>query len=78
MNADETKIQRCVNEALDEYFETLGDQEPSALHKLVMEEVESTLIRYVMRHCRENQCRVSKVLGINRGTLRKRLKQYEI
>ncbi len=78
MEPNQTEIQKCIYEALDEYLETLGDQEPSGLHKLVMEEVEGALIRYVMQHCRDNQCRVSKYLGINRGTLRKRLKDYDI
>ncbi len=75
---DQTKIEQCISEALDTYFDTLDGQEPSDLHKLVMAEVEETLIRYVMTHCHENQCRVSRYLGINRGTLRKRLKEYDI
>jgi Fis family transcriptional regulator len=69
-------LKECVKGELDSYFTTLDGQVPSELHKLVMTEVEEALIRYVMMHCNENQCRVSEYLGINRGTLRKRLKEY--
>jgi len=73
-----SKIQQCIIEALDDYFDMLEEEEPNSLHKLLIEEVEETLIRYVMTQCKENQCKVSKFLGINRGTLRKRLKEYDI
>jgi Fis family transcriptional regulator len=34
------------------------------------------MLEAVMRYCRDNQTKASKVLGLNRGTLRKKLKEY--
>lgn len=73
-----TRLRQCVIEELDNYFATLDGQAPSGVHKLVMGEVEEALIRYLMTRCNDNQCRVAEILGINRGTLRKRLKDYKI
>ncbi len=73
-----TKLQRCVTEELDDYFATLDGEDPCELHSLVMCEVEEALIRYLMDHYKENQSRVATYLGLNRGTLRKRLAEYDI
>lgn len=73
-----TRLKQCVVDELDNYFATLDGQEPNEVHKLVMGEVEEALVRYIMDHYNDNQCRVADALGINRGTLRKRLKDYNI
>ncbi len=73
-----TRLKQCVVDELDSYFATLDGQEPNEVYKLVMGEVEEALVRYIMNHYNDNQCRVADVLGINRGTLRKRLKDYNI
>lgn len=81
MKKDETcptRLKQCVVEELDRYFATLDGQEPNEVYKLVMGEVEEALVRYIMSQYNDNQCRVADVLGINRGTLRKRLKDYDI
>ena len=73
-----TRLQKCVTEELDNYFTTLDGEQPRDLHKLVMSEVEEALIRYLMAHYRDNQSKVAECLGLNRGTLRKRLADYDI
>jgi Fis family transcriptional regulator len=65
-----------VASALDSYFETLGGAPVNALYDLVIAEVERPLLESVMRFVGENQTRASAVLGLNRGTLRKKLKQH--
>jgi Fis family transcriptional regulator len=42
----------------------------------VMSEVEAPLLEAVMRYTRKNQSRASIMLGLNRGTLRTKLKLY--
>lgn len=49
---------------------------PSNLYKLVLQEVEEPLFETVLNYTRGNQSRAAEVLGINRTTLRKKLKQY--
>lgn len=72
------RLSQCVFDELDRYFATLDGEEPAELHRLVMAQTEEALLRYMMNHCRDNQSRVAEYLGLNRGTLRKRLKAYEI
>jgi Fis family transcriptional regulator len=69
-------IRACVTEALGAYFRQLNGHACEGLYKLVLAEVELPLLETVMRYCGGNQTRASQVLGINRGTLRKKLQQY--
>ena len=62
--------------ALGAYFERLNGHRPSRLYELVMREVEEPLFRAVMCHTDGNQCRAAEILGINRGTLRRKLEDY--
>lgn len=65
-----------VREALEQYFSDLGGHEPSNLYDLMLNEVERPLLETVMHHAGGNQTRAAAILGINRGTLRKKLRQY--
>jgi Fis family transcriptional regulator len=56
----------------------LDGHEPAHLYQLVLQEVERPLLESVMEYTRGNQSKASIVLGLNRGTLRKKLKQYDI
>ncbi|MEE4378602.1 MAG: DNA-binding transcriptional regulator Fis [Candidatus Competibacteraceae bacterium] len=67
-----------VQLALQDYFHQLGEQAPANLYKLVMEEVEQPLLESAMRYTRGNQTRAAEILGINRSTLRKKLKHYHL
>ena len=46
------------------------------MHRLVMSEVEAPLLEAVMRYTGNNQSKASIMLGLNRGTLRTKLKHY--
>lgn len=71
-----TPLRNHVYEALRIYFHNLGDQQPSRLYDLVLQEVEPPLLEIVMQRTGGNQTRAADLLGINRGTLRKKLRQY--
>jgi Fis family transcriptional regulator len=66
----------CVRKALDKYFADLDGHAPGELYQLMLGEVEKPLLEMVIQHTQGNQTRASEILGINRGTLRKKLKQY--
>ena len=66
----------CVRKALDKYFSDLDGHAPGDLYQLMLSEVEKPLLEKVIQHTEGNQTRASELLGINRGTLRKKLKQY--
>lgn len=65
-----------VRQALDNYFQQLKDQTPNNLYELVLAEVEVPLLEAVMEYTRGNQSRAAILLGLSRGTLRKKLKIY--
>lgn len=62
--------------ALSDYFRSLNGHRPAELYELVLREVEEPLFRVVLDYAQGNQSRAAGILGINRGTLRKKLKQF--
>ncbi len=71
-------LRSCVERALQNYFTQLGDQLPSNLYELVLAEVEVPLLEVTLQKTRGNQTKAAHLLGLSRGTLRKKLKQYNL
>ena len=69
-------LRECVRNALESYFQQLDGHAASALHQMVIAEVEQPLFETVMRHTEGNQTRAAAMLGISRSTLRKKLSIY--
>ncbi|MBT8132778.1 MAG: DNA-binding transcriptional regulator Fis [Gammaproteobacteria bacterium] len=69
-------LRDLTEEALGGYFASLNGHKPAELYNLVLREVEEPLLRSVMQYTSGNQSQAASVLGINRGTLRKKLKAY--
>ena len=67
-----------TEDALDQYFTTLNGDCPGKLYDLVIGEVERPLFKVVMNYTRGNQSQAASILGINRGTLRKKLRSYSL
>lgn len=67
-----------VKKSLQAYFATLGDSTPANLYDLVLQEMELPLLQLVMQITGGNQSRAAEMLGISRGTLRKKLKFYHL
>ena len=68
-----------VRKALHRYFNQLDQKNtPINVYQLVLNEVEPPLLRSVMQFSNNNQSKAAKILGINRTTLRTKLKKYNI
>ncbi|OGT69382.1 MAG: Fis family transcriptional regulator [Gammaproteobacteria bacterium RIFCSPHIGHO2_12_FULL_45_9] len=67
-----------VQLALQRYFTQLEGAEPADLYNLVLAEMELPLLKMVMRYTNYNQSKAAKVLGLSRGTLRKKLATYRL
>jgi Fis family transcriptional regulator, factor for inversion stimulation protein len=78
LNGRSIPLRAHTEQALDSYFLTLNGHRPGHLYDLVMREVEEPLFRAVLGYAEGNQSRAADILGINRGTLRKKLKNYGI
>lgn len=71
-------IRECLRRALDEYFSRLDGHAPTDLYEIVMQEIEPPLLEITLKHTGGNQTQAAKYLGVNRSTLRKKLRQYDI
>ncbi|MFT6625775.1 MAG: Fis family transcriptional regulator [Cycloclasticus sp.] len=67
-----------VKHALENYFSQLDGHEVVDLHALVISEVEKPLFEAVLNHTKSNQSKAAKILGLSRGTLRKKLASYQL
>lgn len=71
-------LSALTDEALRSYLNSLNGHKPAELYQLVMGEVEKPLFKTVMDFTGGNQSQAAEILGINRGTLRKKLKNYKL
>lgn len=80
LKASKSKKPLCkhTEDALKNYFQSLNGDRPGDLYELVMGEVERPLFKAVMEYTSGNQSQAAGILGINRGTLRKKLKTYSL
>jgi Fis family transcriptional regulator len=69
-------LRDSVKQAVAKYLKELNNNDIDNLYELVLAELEAPLLEEVMKYTRGNQTRASVLMGINRGTLRKKLKQY--
>ena len=69
-------LRDSVELAMANYFSQLQDEDALNVYELVLAEVEVPLLEATMKYVRNNQTRAAQVLGLNRGTLRKKLKTY--
>ncbi len=67
-----------VQQSLQQYFTRLDGEEPANLYGMVLAEMETPLLKMVMRFSNGNQSKAAKILGISRGTLRKKLAMYDL
>jgi two-component system nitrogen regulation response regulator GlnG len=72
-------ISQSVETHLKTYFDMHGQELPAGgIYSRVIEEVERPLIVMSLFACRGNQLRAAELLGINRNTLRKRIRDLGI
>ncbi|HCH20834.1 MAG TPA: DNA-binding transcriptional regulator Fis [Cellvibrionales bacterium] len=71
-----SSLRENVETAMANYFKHLDGQPVSDVYQMVMSEIEAPLLEQVMKYVRNNQTKAAHLLGLNRGTLRKKLKQY--
>ncbi len=69
-------LRDSVEHCMDNYFKNLDGQPVTDVYDMVLAEVEAPMLEIVLKYTRHNQTKAAQVLGLNRGTLRKKLKQY--
>ena len=74
----EQSLRDCVETTMENYFRHLDGQVVTDVYDMVLQEIEAPLLEIVMKNTRQNQTKAAEMLGLNRGTLRKKLKRYSL
>ena len=69
-------LKQVVKDTLRNYFANIGGEQPIDFYAILLEEIERPLLEVLINHTHYNQVKMAHILGISRGTLRKKLKQY--
>ena len=78
-NYSKNPLKDEVTKAMRRYFNQLDQKNmPINVYELVLKEVEPPLLNSVMKFANNNQSKAARILGINRTTLRTKLKKYNI
>lgn len=75
-NLDSITLRQAVKDTLRNYFANIGNEQPVDFYSILLEEIERPLLETLINHTHYNQVKMAQILGISRGTLRKKLKQY--
>jgi Fis family transcriptional regulator len=75
-NLDTITLRQAVKDTLRNYFANIGSEQPVDFYSILLEEIERPLLETLINHTHYNQVKMANILGISRGTLRKKLKQY--
>ena len=69
-------LKDSAQEAISHFLDTLDGEPCSELYDMVLHQVEEPLFRAVLDYTKHNQSHAAAMLGLNRGTLRKKLRQH--
>jgi Fis family transcriptional regulator len=73
---EENEIAACMRRSLNRYFKDLDGEAPGEIYNMVLSAVEKPLLAYILDRSEGNQTRAADMLGINRNTLRKKMREY--
>lgn len=65
-----------VDKEVKDYLNSLDGQDPNCLYRQIIDPVELTLLTLIIKHTNGNESRTAKCLGLNRATLRSKLKRH--
>jgi Fis family transcriptional regulator len=68
-----TDLPNCINAKLNRYFKQLDGEKASGVLKMVVQESEAITIKFILDKVKQNQSEAAKILGMNRGTLKKKI-----
>lgn len=71
-------LKESANDSIQNFLDTLDGEPCHDLYAMVIAQVEEPLLTAVMTYTRGNQSKASEMLGLNRGTLRKKLREHKL
>jgi len=73
-----SQLSHAVKHSIRRYLFELEGTQPSDMYDLVLRQIEQPLFEAILEHTKGNQSRAAEMLGLNRGTLRKKLRSYNL
>lgn len=79
-NYSNETLEQSIRRHLTKYFDAHQDHElpPSGLYSRILSELERPLIELCLKATRGNQIKAAELLGLNRNTLRKKIKELDV
>ncbi len=74
-NATSQSLYDSMKRSVENYLANLGGEPITDLYDIVLAEIERPFLEVVLKHTKGNQSKAAILLGLSRGTLRKKLKQ---
>lgn len=75
--SNEEQLAKLIKELTTGYLEQYHNQQtPNNIHRRIIDELEGTLFATTMKYTFGNQSKAAQYLGINRATLRTKLKRH--
>ena len=71
-------IAEATAKTIQEYLDALGDNNPANVYRMAIDELEKPLLKIMMRYTHDNQSKAAECLGINRATLRTKLRRHNL
>ena len=69
-------LSNAVKHAVEAYFKDLEGEEALGIYNMVIDSVEKTLIEDILKRSNGNQSEAAQKLGVNRNTLRAKMKKF--
>lgn len=73
-----SQLSHAVKHSIRRYLYELEGTQPSDMYDMVLRQIEQPLLEAILEHTKGNQSKAAEYLGLNRGTLRKKLRQYDL
>jgi len=73
-----SQLSHAVKHSIRRYLYELDGTRPNDMYELVLKQIEQPLFEAILEHTKGNQSRAAELLGLNRGTLRKKLRSYNL
>ena len=72
----ESTLSAHITAVVENHLSNLNGSEPNKLYELFLGEFEKAFLTAILKHTKGNQSKAAIMLGLNRGTLRTKLKNY--
>ena len=72
----QSDLANAVKHAIETYFKDLEGEKAHGIYSMVIDSVEKTLIEDILKRSNGNQSEAAQKLGVNRNTLRAKMKKF--